>query len=37
MSAGGVCEASVTSRTRCGLYMCRECGELLVSMERDFL
>ena len=29
VSAGGGCEASVTSRTRCGWVMIRECSELL--------
>ena len=29
VSAGGVCEAAVTARTRCGWVKLRECGELL--------
>ena len=29
VSAGGGCEAALTSRTRCGLVKLRECGELL--------
>ena len=29
VSAGGGCEASVTTRTRCGWVIFRECGELL--------
>ena len=29
VSAGGGCEAAVTSRTRCGWVKFRECGELL--------
>ena len=29
MSAGGGCEAAVTSRTRCGWIKFRECSELL--------
>ena len=31
VSAGGGCEAAVTSRTRCGWVMSRECSELLNS------
>ena len=29
VSADGGCEAALTARTRCGLVMFRECGELL--------
>ena len=33
MSAGGVCEAAVTVRTRCGWVKPRECGELQHGMR----
>ena len=29
MSASGGCEAAVTARTRCRLFKCKECSELL--------
>ena len=33
VSAGGGCEAGVTTRTRCGWATSRECGELLWEMS----
>ena len=33
MSAGGGCEAAVTTRTRCGWLKFRECGELLYGKK----